>query len=101
MNISTTSKSLKSEKSIVKTYFKQLNKQITELRKTFESNFPKYPSRKFEAVREFNIKLVKTKLKLNSIPLSETTEKSKIQERLNRISIEIQKLNKTNQNLIN
>ena len=101
MNISTTSKSLKSEKSIVKTYFKQLNTQITELRKTFESNFPKYPSRKFEAVREFNIKLVKTKLKLNSIPLSETTEKSKIQERLNRISIEIQKLNKTNQNLIN
>ncbi|CAM4281576.1 hypothetical protein ZONE111904_11750 [Zobellia nedashkovskayae] len=100
MNISTTPKTLKPEKSIMKTYLKQLNKQITELRKTFESNFPKYPSRKFEAVREFNIKLVKTKLKLNSIPISETTEKSKIQKRLNRISNEIQKLNKVNQNLI-
>ncbi|MBT9188821.1 MULTISPECIES: hypothetical protein [Zobellia] len=86
-------------KNALKRNLNNLNRQVRELKRNFESNFPKYPSAKFEAVREFNIKLVRVKSRLNRIATLVSQNRKGARKNLVRVSREIQTLKNTRHNL--
>ncbi|WP_276166095.1 hypothetical protein [Zobellia alginiliquefaciens] len=78
---------------------KHLNRQIRELKRTFENNFPQYPSDKFEMVRDFNIKLVRAKSRLKRISKIIVKNRRQARQMLIRVTKEIQILKDTNRQL--
>ncbi|MUH37116.1 hypothetical protein D9O36_14785 [Zobellia amurskyensis] len=86
-------------KNALKRNLNKLNRQVRQLKRTFESNFPKYPSSKFEAVREFNIKLVRVKSRLNRISTLVSQNRKGARKSLVYASKEIQTLRNTKKNL--
>ncbi|WP_046287563.1 hypothetical protein [Zobellia galactanivorans] len=85
----------------LKARLNQLKRRTFELQKTFEGNFPKYPSSKFEDVREFNIKLINLKARLNHLTPMLTRNRKKVSERIVFLSKDIQNLQEANKQLSN
>ncbi|MDO6518726.1 hypothetical protein [Zobellia uliginosa] len=83
----------------LKARLNQLKRRTFELQKTFEGNFPQYPSSKFEDVREFNIKLINLKARLNQLTPMLTRNRKKLRERIVFLSKDIQNLQEANKQL--